>query len=362
MRITKITFLAVFVFIWLAALNNDLFKLASKLDFVRDGYQYGDLYRLTNLPQFKDPKKACSDYQAPAVPGNNKKINLFIVGDSFTEPGRISKENFPVSTFHYLHQGEILHLKADTNAFNILIIECVERHFRGNFAGGFKNVRPDSATFISKLSNPTFMQDLDMAFAAKSKEDRLEMLLFQNNLILTIKEWKAAFNQKVFGRVSDIAKLVNDDTEIVYYMDVDTPAKTSSFTLLSNGEIDTLVNNMMDARKLAMRAGIDEIILSIVPNKISVVMPEYAVYNKLIERMYAHPDLKIPVIDVLSDFQLMKSRAYLNGDSHWTCEAQQIWLQKANNAIQNIVLSRNDRITSSSGLLNSSVGIPIVTP
>ena len=350
MKLIKYVVLFIAAFIWLSGLNADVFNVLGKFGFVHDGYQFGDLYRLSNLPQFKDPKKSCPEFTPTHANPRDKKVNLFIIGDSFTEAGRISKTNFNVDSYHYINWAQSLHIKLDTSEHNILLIECVERHFREKFVAPIGNIVEDSATFVNS-GHPSFMQELDAAFASKSTQDRLEMLLFQNDAMLQVKEWKAAFNQKFFDRASNDVELVNSNRDIVFYMDTDTmqsppfmklPAKTtSSFTFLPSSEVDTLVVNVMRSKVLMEKMGFDKVLLSIIPNKVSVVMPDYGNYNNLISRVYTHPSFKLQTIDVLSDFRTIKNRAYLKGDSHWTCESQNIWLNKTNKLINDAVASTN---------------------
>jgi hypothetical protein len=350
MRFLKYFFLLLAAFIWLSVLNTDIFKQLGKLNLFTDGYQFGDLYRLSNLPQFKDPKKDCAKYSPffLAKPGR-KKINLFIIGDSFTEPGRVSKADFNVDSYQYVHWGEALHFRPDTSAYNILLIECVERHIREKFASPLNNIKADSATFVSH-GELSFMQKLDQAFASDSKEERLDMMLFQNGLILALKEWKATLNYKFFGRVREEVTLVNNDRDIVFYMDTDTAQTskdhevsksarktTSSFTPLPKSEVDTIVSNVAKSKLMAEQMGFDHVILSIIPNKISVISPEWGVYNNLIDRVYADTSLKLPVIDVFPQFKAMGTSSYLKGDSHWTCEGQNIWLDNVNTLLERLI-------------------------
>lgn len=343
MKFLRYFFLLLGAFIWFAGLNGAVFSFLGSANFFRDGYQFGDLYRLSNLPQFKDPKKECPSYLPAFKNTTGKKINLFIIGDSFTEPGRISGTDFIADSYQYIHWSETLHLKPDPSATNILLIECVERHVREKFSSPITNIIPDSATFMNKASDPGFMHNLDAAFSSKAKEERFDMMLFQNNVILAIKEWKAFFNYFFFDRVRNEVSLVNNDRDIVYFMDTDTIQNskilktTSSFTPLADAEVDTLALNIMKSTTTAKKMGFDHVILSIIPNKVSVVMPGEKAYNRLIERVYADTTLKLPVIDVLTDFRKMGRSSYLLGDSHWTCEGQRLWLDKVNAGIRQMI-------------------------
>lgn len=336
MKYLKYIFLIIFSLVWLVGLSPSLSAKIGEWKLIKDSYRFGDLYRLSNLPQFKDPAKQCpKQIFVEKIPGK-KKIHLYIVGDSFTEKERVGKEDFAVDEYQYVHWDNILHLKTDTSEINILLMECVERHFREKMTSPIHNLIPDSATFVLKGPEPSFMHKLDKAFASDGTEGRLDAAFFQNDMLLKLKEMKAAFTYHFFHRVNKEVTLVNNDRNLVYYMDTDTPKITSSFTDLREGELDTMMTNLAQSNTLARQLGFDHVILSVIPNKVSVLMPEYGRYNNLISRVYNHPKMTLPYIDVLSDFRKMKDKAYLKGDSHWTCQAQDVWLHKANRLIQEI--------------------------
>ncbi|MCF2444976.1 hypothetical protein L0657_13490 [Dyadobacter sp. CY345] len=328
--------LVLFSLVWLVGLSPSIYAKLGEWNLINDGYQFGDLYRLSNLPQFKDPVKPCPK-QAPVTKVSSaKKVCLYIIGDSFTEKERVGKEDFAVDEYQYVHWDNILHLKPDTTKTNILLMECVERHFREKMASPIHNIIPDSATFVMTGPEPSFMQKLDHAFAADPAETRLDVAFFQNDWMLKIKEMKAAFTYHFFHRADKKVTLVNNDNSLVYYMDTDTPKSTSSFSKLADTELDTIMTNLAESHSIAKKLGFDHVVLSIIPNKVSVIMPEYGQYNQLISRVYAHPKLDMPYVDVLPDFRRMKENSYLKGDSHWTCQAQEVWLTKTNDLIKKV--------------------------
>ena len=336
MKYLKYITLILFSLVWLVGLSPSLYAKLGEWKLIRDGYQFGDLYRLSNLPQFKDPVKICPKQVFVEKNTGSKKIHLYIVGDSFTEKERVGKEDFAVDEYQYVHWDNVLHLKPDTSKINILLLECVERHFREKMVSPIHNIVSDSATFVMTGPEPSFMNKLDHAFAADPAEARLDVAFFQNNWMLKLKEMKAAFTYNFFYRADKKVTLVNNDKSLVYYMDTDTPKSTSSFTKLAETELDTMMMNLAESKIVAQKLGFDQVILSIIPNKVSVVMPEYGSYNNLISRVYAHPKLDIPYVDVLPEFRRMKEKAYLKGDSHWTCQAQDIWLSKTNDMIKKV--------------------------
>jgi hypothetical protein len=336
MKVAKYIFLILGITVWAIGLSPALLLKASHFNLVRDGYQYGDLYRLCNLSQFRDPVKACTGYTVPTRPAGKRKVHLYIVGDSFTEKERIGKDHFAADEYTYVHWDRVLHLRLDTTQTNILLLESVERHLREKMASRITALMPDTATFVA-TAEPKMTQQLDAAFSSKNTEDRLDMLLFQNDWMLAIKQWKADFNRAAFGRVNSAVTLVNDGADVVYFMDTDTSTTTSSFTPLGQAELDTLVFNINADKAFAQSLGFTHVILSVIPNKVSVVSADYGPYNNLIERIYNHPDLKTDHIDVLPEYRKMGRTAYLNGDSHWTCAGQQLWLDKVNNLINQLV-------------------------
>ncbi|MDR6804103.1 hypothetical protein J2Y45_001372 [Dyadobacter sp. BE34] len=338
MKILRYIVLAACCLIWVVGLSPTILPWLWKEQIVEDGYQYGDLYKLSTLSEFRDPRHQCTDYVPPARPKSAKKVHLYIIGDSFTEKGRVGLSDFPVDEYTWVKWSDFLHIKLDTTQHNILLMESVERHFRQKFASSAITVLvPDSATFIQNGASSKFMHQLDEAFKGSHTADRLDGFLFQNDFALRIKEWKSDFNHRFFDRTASGVTLVNNDRDVVYYMDTDTPEVTSSFTPMRETELDSIITNVNASRDFADSLGFDHVILSIIPNKVSVLSPDYGVYNNLIERVYNHAKLDIPYIDVLGDFRRMGRSSYMKGDSHWTCEGQTIWLNKINALLNQLV-------------------------
>ncbi len=177
------------------------------------------------------------------------------------------------------------------------------------------------------------MQQLDTWFSSEAIEGRLDVVLFYFSPVQRLKEWKAGFTHRVFGRVNEHATVSADGKHVVYYLDTDSTMSFSSFADLADEEVENLVSNINASVSGLEKMGFDRIALSVIPNKATVLMPEYGAYNRLIERVYGHPELRVPCIDVLQDYRRSPERMYLRGDSHWTCEGQYIWLEKVNRFI-----------------------------
>ncbi|WP_025761253.1 hypothetical protein [Dyadobacter tibetensis] len=337
MKIARYFFLGFFIIVWAIGTSTDLSTLAAKAGLVNDSYRYGDLYRLSNLRQFRDPKLPCPSYRPFKEYGADKPVHLYIIGDSFTEADRIGKENFAADYYHYTHWSQTLHFKPDTSVINVLLLESVERHFREKFTNQpLANLVVDSTSFNEAYPNPLMVQ-VDDLFRSSVTESRLDQLLFQNDFFLRLKELKAGFNLFLFDRTTPEVTLINEGNNIVYYMDTDTPNLTSSFTELPQTSLDSIVLNLNHTKSLVENMGFDHVFLSVIPNKVSVLMPNYGNYNRLIERTITHPQLRLETIDVLNDFRNQKNSPYLKGDSHWTCAGQKIWVDKANAKIKEMV-------------------------
>ncbi|WP_247235045.1 hypothetical protein [Telluribacter sp. SYSU D00476] len=337
MKFLRYLVLTLFGFFWLAGCSRTIMQQLAQVEVLPDDYRYGDLYRLSNLPQFRDQRQDCREYTPPTKPAD-KKIHLYIIGDSFTEAQRVGKQDFPVDSYQYVHWADILHVKLDTTATNILLLESVERHFREHLATApITSLVPDSATYKVVPQDPRLMGQIDNMFSSVQTEDRLELLLFQYDPILALKELKASFNYRFFDRANDKVTVSEDGRHVVYYLDTDTTSITSSYAHIRNIQVDTLVHNITESTRHFKDMGFDHVVLSIIPNKSSVLIPHFYNYNRLIERVYNHPALPIPYVDVLEDFRKIKEKSYLVGDSHWTCQGQYLWLEKVNKLILELV-------------------------
>lgn len=327
MKILRIIVLLFFGAIWLAGCSNEILFGLYKAKIIPDDYRYGDLYRLSNLAEFKDPRQECPDV---VVPKPTQKIAFYIIGDSFTEKERLDSTDFAVTRYHWAHWGENLHLKLDPAFTNIILLESVERNVRPHFGAAIANVIADTATFIAHPADTRFMHRLDQMFASDGVEDRLNTILFQFDPMLKFKEIKSWINQRFFDRADPKVTLSRDGSTLAYVEDTDSTLINSSYNEVPDAEIDSLVAVLNFDKKFLEDLGFDQVFFSIIPNKATILMPDYGHYNRIIDRIYQHPELKVPSIGVLEDFRQLSQNAYLKGDSHWSCAGQRIWVEKVN--------------------------------
>lgn len=325
----RIFLLIIFAFLWYLGFSKDLAKWLFENHITKDDYRYGDLYRLSNLAQFRVPVETCVATKITKTPN----VSLILLGDSFTEKGRIDSSNFKASNYQRFFITDTSFTKLDTTQKNILIIETVERHFRERFAKPYKNLQlTDNQKVRSKIQQETFLQKA-LAYEVSYNTERHETLLFSSDFFLTFKEWKAWLNWKLFGKIDEKVILSKDGKHILYYLDAQPSGITSSFDKISDTEINILVQNVNSTYNYYKNLGFDEVYLSIIPNKTSILAPDLGQYNHLIERIQHSNALMMPYLDVYTPIKNSKVLLYDTGDTHWNCQGKQIWIDNVNHKL-----------------------------
>jgi hypothetical protein len=320
--------------IWMVGCSAHLQTYLSQQGMLPDDYRYGDLYRLSNLSAFKQSRTTCK--RTPASP--RLPIHLYVVGDSFLEKQRISLQDFGVQRYTYTHWKDTLKVQLDTAAVNVLLLETVERHSREHLAARIRNYEIGIAPTLPSRS-PDW---LDMVFPNKV-EEKLERLLFSNDIALFFRELKADLNYRLFGRVNDQVAISKGGKAIFTSMDTDTTQIRSSYKALNNSELHTLVQHLNEAQVYYQKQGFDAVLMSVIPNKASILAPEDGSYNHLIERLEQHPHLQVPAVSVYGAFAQDRQRYYERSDSHWNCAGEQLWLNEANRHLKTVFTQKTFR-------------------
>ena len=322
MKIVKYIALFFTAVLWFAGCSGDFAQWLFDHKLIKDDYRYGDLYRMSNLPQFRELKETC-EVNAPV---KNSQVHLVLAGDSFTEEGRVQEDYLSAGKFTRIRVDEQTEVDLDTSDYNVLVIETVERHFRERFAKRWnwvipydKNQTGDSRTWYKKIL------DLKMPY----QTERHEAVLFGYDWTMKVREWKALLNYKLFHRVDEGVALNRSEEHLLYRLPTQNGI-SSAFDPVSDEEIIALIQHVNDTYTYYLDFGFDDVILSIIPNKTSILGQDLGKYNKLVLKIETNPDLRMPVIDICRDFISMGEKAYAMGDTHWSCEGQQIWLDKLN--------------------------------
>ncbi len=340
-KAVKITVIVLFSAIWgigFADYDTD-YRYLYRWGIIEDEYRYGDLFNLSHLPGFKEEMVKCRS-ELTVSKQSPRPLHLYVLGDSFLEPQRVDSSDFIADQYHFIKWGNSMHFKLDTSATNVVLIECIERHFRQNFeTPPVSHFKPDTANFVEKWKmTRTWMGKIDNFLSSDRVGSQIGLLLTANSYGLKFKELKSSLNYHVFDRPESSVTISEGDRDIVYYLDTDTLKfpHTSGFSRISQSRIDSVVNSLNTTRQELLAMGFDHLIFSVIPNKSTIVMPDYGVYNRLIERVQSHPGLEVPYVSVIDEYRALGRNAFLHSDSHWTCDGRLVWLRKFNESLNQV--------------------------
>lgn len=338
----KYTVLLLAIFLWLQAyfpviyFNSKLFP---------DDYRFGDLYRLSYLPQFKESATACHE-EGKSLKNDTSNVNLYIIGDSFAEEARVNKTDFNASKYLYTHWANDAYIQLDSTKRNILILESVERAAKEHLSEDVDNFSIEKPVINEESPNLTFRKKIVQGWEKISPvlfppgtEERLEHTLFNYDFFLWFRELKAKMNLILFDRIEPKVILSKDKKHLYYMEEADSTHGRSAFFPVTDAQIDTFVTHANRSREKYLKAGFDEVYLSIIPNKVSVQSPDLGKYNHLIERIQTHPALEVPIIDTYDIFKKTPEKYYLKSDTHWNCTGRNVWL----NIINQQIIAKNSQ-------------------
>jgi hypothetical protein len=296
----------------------------------------GDLYRMSFLPMFC----GAAENQEPYIKNDTcqaKKIDLYALCDSFIRAYfREDKYFCNVDSFRFarMNSFETIFVAPDIKKRNILLIESVEREFRQPFKNGTMESflrAPTSKQNHTFRSNNWFEKIKALVFNPKLNQN-LEMNFWDLNLFTPLKELKAELNYNLFKRVDEQVVVSSSGKYLIYRKTVEATGDTGSFTPISDAELKNIIQTLNKLYEKARRLGFDEVYLSLIPNAVTIIEPDYQGmhYNRLIEKIQNSPDLKMKIIDVLESFRANPQDVYRTNDSHWTMKGANLWLNKVN--------------------------------
>ena len=76
--------------------------------------------------------------------------------------------------------------------------------------------------------------------------------------------------------------------------------------------------------------GFEDVYLSIIPNRVSLLAPELGIYNHLVERVQDNPNLNMRTLDIFHIYQKNPLQYLSKSDTHWTVKGRNEWLKMIN--------------------------------
>lgn len=326
MRFLRYLVLVIAVVLWAGGLSTTVSHWLYEAGVIVDDYRFGDLYRLSALPQFKQAQPNCP---SSTVSSDTASTHLYIIGDSFTEPQRIGQPDFRVSHYQRVAWDHRQRVQLNPAKRNVLVLESVERHFREHFAIPVTELVVETDTTQPPTQRLPLRKRLSQEFHRSDVEERLESTLFSQDWAFWFKELKARLTFDWFDREYASVSVSSDGRHLFLRSDTDTTKQlNSSFARLTDREVSTLVDSVNAVADRYKRLGFDEVYLSIIPNKASILETGRSDYNRLVERVQQSPKLRVPTIDVFSPYQRAQSSPYLLSDTHWNCTGRAIWIDQ----------------------------------
>jgi hypothetical protein len=349
--IVLLLFLSVYLVSSDNVLTNKLLNKRASLNsaFAANGHNYGDLYSLSLLTQYKIPVRHTSNI--PLIKCNlPAQTYLYTLCDSHIWEFIADKKYYcGVDSFRWFNTTEKqkLDINLDHKKNNIFLFEISERKIREtlNDTGYINHVIHTQKTGTSLAENDhSFFFKIKTFIFNGAINTNLELNIWDYQLFSTIKEFKANLNYKL-NLVDKSVVIAPDKKQLFYTPTIDTTQITSSFKNISDQEIETIVDRLNIMYDNAKKSGFDEAYLAMIPNPVSVLYPNYngLKYNDLINRIQRSPKLKIKIVDAYSLFKKARTPVYSLSDTHWNPDGVHIWLNAFNSQLAKQSTEWSDR-------------------
>jgi len=318
-------------------------------------YRYGDMYGLCYLPYAKQAsQRKEKTVIMPNICPTPRFINLYSICDSYLWEYVKSDSVFcGVKKYQFVRYGfnETMDVDLDSTRTNVLLLESVERNVRfvslENYTSQVRFLNTSKPNTSGKQETSggfafllNFLSDQinnlhDNLFNEKINQN-LEFNLFDYYLFNPVKELKAQLIYSLFGRLNKDVTMIKGYPNLFFNETVDPASQNSSFNCVTDDEINSITTGLDTLYKYYRSKGFDEVCFFIAPNPVSIIAPDYLIYNDIVRRIEHHPQLIMPMIDIYDVFDTVKCPVYQVNDSHWNANGFNLWVNTFNEYLKKI--------------------------
>jgi hypothetical protein len=299
-----------------------------------DKYAFGDLYGISYIPEFRIPKEE-KFIEVPAGLPVEKDIDLYIVGDSYLYSYLDTIPNY-FARVGKLDFRRWAHVPVREESFTsgrkkVLLIESVERnmaHVIGldHVRAVFEPITPPVLPWWERWN-----EAIKSALYHPNLESNLDFTLFNMALFSPIKEWKAAWNDRVFGRLASEVHRSKAGDRLYMHETVDAHAIGSSYREISEQEVKLTVQKMEEIQAFYRASGFDLVLFSFMPNPVSLLEEERG--NQFLQRLQVAASGKVIMIDPSARLKSKAAQYFYQSDSHWNQRGARVWLDQLNEVL-----------------------------
>jgi hypothetical protein len=297
----------------------------------------GDLVSISYLDKVKRFQESYEfRFVKPPDDTAKRNIDLYIYGDSYMLEIPDSAFN-AVHSYHFCRRGyQDMHYTLDPHKKNILIIEIAERFARVEFElqetmRHFNKEKP-AVSFLSSSTAPVIYAKFpDLNIFNPDINRNLEFNLYGYRFWDQVKFAKASLTYYLFKRAVGDAVVSDEGNRLFLKETLAETGRASSYYSFDERELREMFKNLNATCAYYKADGFDDVYLSLIPNPVTILRPQH--YNGLIPSLQQADSLKcMGIIDIYSLFSKEpdKGKLFRIGDTHWSNQGIQIWLNTVN--------------------------------
>jgi hypothetical protein len=316
--------IALYIFIFSRTTGGLNYLLDKDILRAYDNLEYGDLYFLNFIDNYKIPTPPISKEYYESIPNSDiNDADILIFGDSFftigprvkNVPGRLvdtlKKNIFFIQTNEVRPVLEAQkYLKKDKK---YLILELVERVIPMVFTKK-QNADINKSQLIDFIIENAYPVDL---------EKKYSVLLQKSFLTHFIYKELASFKFNLFGNISSLTPLYKKNPPWLFYYQEVNKKTTSFYYKFSDEEIKSICDGIQELSIFLKDKYNIEFIFFPIPNKYTIYhkILNNDEYNNFLPRIYAELNRRnVKVCEIYEKFINSDKELYYPTDTHWNAE------------------------------------------